>query len=83
MHWNDTPVPGIKKLNKYHIVGEILNVQVPEYPLQVKGDSTPGPVYDVTCILPPSQHGAVMCEDRQAYVLCALTAGASILDQLA
>ena len=47
MSWRNinTPVPGIKKLNKYHIAGGISNVQAPECPLQVKGDSTPGPVF--------------------------------------
>ena len=48
------------------------NVQAPECPLQVKRDGTPGPVYDVTCILPPLQHVAVMCDDRQAYTCSAV-----------
>ena len=40
-------------------------MQAPQCPLQVRRDGTPGPVYDVTCILPPLQRLAVMCDDRQ------------------
>ena len=68
MSWRNMNIPVSKNLiNKFHIVGEISNVQAPECPLQVKRDGTPGLVYGGTCILPSLQHVAVMCDDRQAY----------------
>ena len=76
MSWRNMNIriPVSKNLINIHIVGKILNVQAPECPLQVKLDGTPGPFYDVTCILPPLQHVAVMCDDRQpqAYYTCSM-----------
>ena len=66
-------MPVLKNLiNKFHIVGEISYMQASECPLHIRRDGTPGPVYDVTCILPPLQHVAVMCNDRRAYTCSAM-----------
>ena len=66
-------IPVSKNLiNTFHIAGEISNVKAPECPIQIMRDGTPGPVYDVTCILTPLQLVAVMCDDRQAYTCSAV-----------
>ena len=56
--------PVLKKQNTFHIVGKISNVQAPECPHK-RVDI--GPVYDVTCMLPPLTLYYHMVSSRVGY----------------